>query len=617
MTHKLVILDEIFDQLEAAKSGIVPGSVEQAIVSGVQNNPSQIRQNKVGGTSGSNYTVFPLTPIKKNCCIDKSYLNFEFDLKFNITATFTTAPTAGSAASKVQSYHIPFFIGFRDTPSMFNLIQIMCENTTIWQTVYQREEATLAYNSLPETEIRGNNQYSSIDKMKNHLYSPMKHVIFTFDQANGASTTTFNQDITVHFKATVDLNRLTPALSNLHFTTPHMGNLRLKVFIQEIEKALFFCPDYSFYYPSPVSSVSAAKNINYALERNSVNVQYWQFYPLSEFFGSSIAKTKIPFLCYGREDLSKAGHEVQNLYLVNPETITFSNPTSGDFMSFASGLAEIVQTCFDIKDEEYNRLNDHFASMGSVIIPVNVWDSSVFNNSEVPTKNTVNTSMIGSVGGYNIDFISVWFHGNKNPCALTKEFLTNFQLLLDGRPINAIPYDYINDKCIVDMTQAIIDTDHEEINKDYISSLSFLNLTDDRFYIDKPLQAYYGNGILHYDASEDNSSIGLMCGELRNPNCFSLNFSTNLPDAFHSGACILENSPKQGTLRFISTTATGTNLRDETARGKFPFYLDSYNQDLGTTCGFSCFCDACIVLTYDAARGTCYDGQLSWAAPYA
>lgn len=608
MTHKLVILDEIFDQLEAAKSGIVPGSVEQAIVSGVQNNPSQIRQNKVGGTSGSNYTVFPLTPIKKNCCIDKSYLNFEFDLKFNFKAVFENAPTAGSAANKTKTYHIPFFIGFRDTPSMFNLIQIMCENTTIWQTVYQREEATLAYNSLPETEIRGNNQYSSIDKMKNHLYSPMKRVIFSFNQNYNATATTFNQDITVHFKATVDLNRLTPALSNLHFTTPHMGNLRLKVFIQEIEKALFFCPDYNINYINGAAGNTQAY-INAAISQSAQQVQYWQFYPLSEFFGTEITNTKIPFLCYGREDINNTGHESQDPYLINPTTITFSNPTSGDFMSFASGLAEIVQTCFDIKDEEYNRLNDHFASMGSVIIPVNVWDSSVFNNSEVPTGQTVNTSMIGSVGGYNIDFISVWFHGNKNPCALTKEFLTNFQLLLDGRPINAIPYDYINDKCIVDMTQAIIDTDHEEINKDYISSLSFLNLTDDRFYINQPLQSYYGSGLL------EDTTLGNMCGELRNPNCFSLNFSTNLPDAFHSGACILENSPKQGTLRFISTTALG-ELRTA-KRLTFPFYLDSYNQDLGTTCGFSCFCDACIVLTYDAARGTCYDGQLSWAAPYA
>ena len=37
----------------------------------------------------------------------------------------------------------------------------------------------------------------------------------------------------MHFKATVDINRITPLLSNLHYTTPHMGNLRLKVFMQD------------------------------------------------------------------------------------------------------------------------------------------------------------------------------------------------------------------------------------------------------------------------------------------------------------------------------------------------------------------------------------------------
>ena len=46
---------------------------------------------------------------------------------------------------------------------------------------------------------------------------------------------------------TIDINRLTPLLSNLHFTTPHMGNLRLKVFMQEFEKCLFICPDYNYF----------------------------------------------------------------------------------------------------------------------------------------------------------------------------------------------------------------------------------------------------------------------------------------------------------------------------------------------------------------------------------
>ena len=369
---------------------------------------------------------------------------------------------------------------------------------------------------------------------------------------------------------------------------------------------MFFCPDYNYIY-----HVAAAGNIAGAsITADQLNTlingafpspkdnAYWCFYPLNEYFGADIAKAKIPFIAIDTTDNT----------IINPNSVSFNNPTNGkNFMDFGEGIAEIIQTCFDIKDEEYQRLTDHFASLGSVIIPSQTWSTSVFNNSEI-TSTTWNSSMIGNVGGYNIDFISVWFHSNKSPSALNKEFLNGIQLILDGRPINAIPYDYINDKCVVDMTQAIIDTDHEEINHDFVDSLTFLNLTDTKEYIDIAQTAYaiYGTGLL-------GSYMKIL--NLRNPNTFALNFSTNLPDAFHSGACIIENSNRQAVVRLLSSsvdTAAFTTNRD-----KFPVYQTHYNNNGGTTAGFSCFCDACIVLTYDAARGVCYDGQLSWAAPYA
>ena len=590
MSHKFVVIDEIMDMLEAAKSGVVPGSVCQAIVAGIQNVPAQIKQSKVGGASGTSYTTFPLSPIVKNCCIDKTYLNMEFDINFDMIVKGLTSG---------HNYEIPFYFGFRDTASIFNQVMVMIENSTLWQTVYQREESVLSYNSLPETEIRGNNQYASIDKMINNKYCPMKRVVATITSGGNTDTKT----ISVHFKITCDINRLTPLLSNLHFTTPHMGNLRLKVFLQEIEKALFFCPDYNYIYHVAAAgniegaSITAAQLntlINGAFPSPKDNA-YWCFYPLNENFGTDIGKAAIPFIAI----------DTTASTIINPNSVSFNNPSDGsNFMDFKDGIAEIIQTCFDIKDEEYQRLTDHFASLGSVIIPSQTWSTSVFNNSEI-TSTTWNTSMIGNVGGYNIDFISVWFHSNKSPSALNKEFLNGIQLILDGRPINAIPYDYINDKCVVDMTQSIIDTDHEEINHDFIDSLTFLNHNDKTTYIDTNPHAIYGDGQL-------GSYMKIL--NLRNPNTFALNFSTNLPDAFHSGACIIENSNRQAVVRLLSTSVRNNF---ETDRTLFPVFQTHYNNNGGTTAGFSCFCDACIVLTYDAARGVCYDGQLSWAATYA
>ena len=88
MTHKFVILDEIMNQLEAAQSGVVPGSITQAVVSGVQNVPANITQSRIGGNSSTSYTTLPLSPIVKNCCLDKTYINMEFDCNFGIKILF-------------------------------------------------------------------------------------------------------------------------------------------------------------------------------------------------------------------------------------------------------------------------------------------------------------------------------------------------------------------------------------------------------------------------------------------------------------------------------------------------------------------------------------------------
>lgn len=582
MSHKFVIIDKIMGQLDAAKSGIVPGSVCQAVVSGIQNVPSQITQSRMMSTgSSSAYTTFPLSPIVKNCCLDKSYLNMEFDINFKLRVTGTAN----------KSYKIPFYFGLRDNSSMFNQLQILIENSAIWTTTYQREESVLSYNSLPETEVRGNNQYSSIQKMKDAKYSPMKRVIVT---AATGETGTVDVPVTVHFKTTIDINRLTPLLSNLHYTTPHFGNMRLKVFLQDFAKCLFFCPDYNY-----ISNFDGATFANVGSQFCN---QYWSFYPLSEFANRAIPGTQIPF--YGIND---ADSQVEVM-----TSVTFIDPDLGtDFMTFAhNGTAEIVQTCFDIKEEEYQRLTDYFASIGSIIIPSQTWSSSVFNNSGVVGGQNWPESQIGNVGGYNIDFISVWQHPEGSPCCFNKEFLNNIQLILDGRPVNSLPYAYVNDKCITDTTQAIIDTDHEEINKDYVDSLAFLNITDTQTYLSQSARAEFGNG-------QVNSAINRT--DLINPNTFALNFSTNLQDAFHSGACVLENSNRQAVIRFNSTNQQAA-APFTTDRQHFPFYITASNianvNSQSTTTGFSTFCDCCIVLTYDPARQTSYDGQLSWAAPY-
>lgn len=581
---KFVVVDEILDQLEAAKSGVVPGSVTQSVVSGIQNVPTSIVQKNLAA-GGSCFTTVPLSPIIKNCCIDKTYLNLEFDCNLKVSAQVTNT----------KHCIIPFYIGFRDSSAIFNQIQILIENSALTTTVYHREESVIAYNSLPETEIRGNNQYSSIEKMQNNKYSPMKRV--ELDITGGAGVV--DTDIVIHYKLTVDINRLCPLLSNLHYTTPHFGNLRLKVWLQRIQEAMFFCPDYN--YACLASTGDAANQPLYS--------QYWSFYPLSTYLNTgSIPAAQIPFYAYNYTDSQPEICTSFKFAINNNDFITFAN----------SGVFEIVQTNFDIKEDEYARLNDYFASTGSIIIPTQTFDTGVFNNSTIEAGGSWNSTMIGSIGGYNVNFISTWAHPQSQATCFMNDFLKNIQLILDGRPVNALPYMYVNDKCIVDCTQAIIDTDHEEINADYIASLSAFNKTDTSEYMSVEPSTYYNRG--------SNYSIGV--SKLSNPNTYALNFSTNLPDAFHSGACILETSNRNGVIRLNSLSSADDNTNFNTAADnvKFPFTINhkslinvcttNGNNTDSTVVGFTAFCDCCIVLTYDAARGVCFDGQLSWSAPY-
>jgi hypothetical protein len=390
-----------------------------------------------------------------------------------------------------------------------------------------------------------------------------------------------------------------------------MGNLRLKVFLQEFEKCLFFCPDYGYRTFNKVTSTGTNTygdgTINGALAQPLQN-QYWSFYPLAHNFGTDIPNTMIPFY-YTTNEATATKPSLNMLAKVK-----FENPSGPtDFMTFNGGIAEIVQTNFEIKSEEYERLTNYFASTSSVIIPTQTWSTSVFNASNLG-PNGFPSSMVGNVGGYNINFITLFFHSSKAPCYFNNEYLTNFQLILDGRPVNAIPYEYMNDKCIVDMTQAIIDTDHEEINHSFMDSLTFLNETDTRTYVPAKPHTMYGTGAL--DSSINKAS-------LRNPGTCMYNFSTNLPDAFHSGACILENSNRQAVIRLTaSSAADNTDFKsqppeDPGSRECFPYFINhSLNDVESTVAGFTCFCDACIVLNFDASRNCCFDGQLSWASPY-
>ena len=601
-TNKLVIVDQILEQLEAAKSGIVEGSVCMASVNAVDNVASNVVQHTVsGGTSGA-YMTFPLSPIVKCCSIDKSYLNLEFTINFNMEIT----PPAGADFEG----DFPMYVGFRDTNTIFDQVQLMIENNPIYTDAYNRQNATFLYCSQPEGVIRDNNQYASIDKMRNGDKSPMKRIIVHCKYTH-SGTKTFVSRVSLPIRATVDISRMPQViLSNLHYTTPHFGNLKLRVFIQRIQEALLFCPDYAW-----MTAVNKADGTSAEGMTPFIN-QYWTYYSFNNEFDNLIDNTtniRIPFYGYKSDGTVALAAKV---LFSNPTAIAAGDAADGvahdvaDFMTFSGGVAEMVQTCFDIKSEEYDRLTQYFEEMGSIIIPTQVLSASVFNNSTITQAGGIPSGpMIANVGSYNINDICVYFHPNGCPVFFQNEALTNFQLLLDGRPINNIPYSYLNDKAITQMTSSIIDTDHEDINRDYMRSLSWLNQTDTKDYLSVSLADQAGTGAI-------GKSIR-RCG-IYNPGLCAYVFNCNLEDAFHSGWACLEQATRNAVLR-LDTATSQTLAPFTTKRAYFPQYTTANHQvqaSQTTTAGFICFCDTCLVLDYDKARGIATSGSLSNSAPY-
>lgn len=593
----MIIVDEILDQMDATKSGVVAGSVTQTIQSGVETVPTSIIQQKVGGSAGNTYTTLPLYPIVSNCCMDKSFIHMVFNIRFDVTAKVSAA----LADSHLATVYLPMWFGPNDTSALPNQVQVLLEGSTIYNTNYQREESVLSNNSLPEILLRGSDRYSTIDKLKQGVRAqPMQRLLIPIDFAANGTTATAHVD--VKFDLEIDMNTLNPLLSNMHFTTKHFGKLQLKLFFAEIEKALCFCPDYNFSMLNSATTTSAI-TLNTSLLKGQIRDSFYSFYPFAEYVTTgAIDKTKIPF--YGLR-YDKTGSAWVDSVLLSE--VTFSNSTAATNNEFFKvDKVDMCQTNFDIRYEEYQRLESHFTSMGSIIIPTQTWRTTPFQSS--PSSSEWSGNYVGIGSGNNIDFVGVWCHSLKSPCCFYTLPLTGVQFQINGQNINPIPYPYIDRRAVTDFTQAIIDTDHEEISKDYTDCLNFLNIENSEDYVNHDALAvpdYYNrNGVL-------------VSPGLSNANKFAMYFSTNLPDSFHTGKCVLEDTVNTPNVRLIgSYSSSFRGINTNAKRALYPIWYDNFNGADGSLLGFSLFCDYCIVLKYDASRGVCFDGVLSPAAPY-
>lgn len=625
----LVVLDTIKESLELLDSDIMPQSESHPLVSGIENVPSQLISTNYRQWTNT-FTTFPLSPLEGRVhFIKDSFLHFKFNINFQIV--LSTAITQD----------IYMYVGPRDTASIFNQLTLMMDNNTIWNTSYHQIESAISLAALPASVIDHSPDYATIDKLLHNKDTPMKLIRLT----SGSSGTL---EYSLTYDLSIDLNRLCIPFSNLEYITSNMGNLRLKVYINNIADSFYY-----FVVPPSINKVLTTATASQIQQHTNasgllcLNPIMW---------GTSTTNiTNYVDIPIAREYNMLIGTAADNssIYQNEPSTIRVAfigSPGASSTYFITFDVADINQTCFDLEEDGWNKLCEYFGSMGKVILPAQQFTTTNFNNgsnniTELTTSvATLNTGslfpnpLIGFAGGNNITDIIITYPMSNHQTCLLNPFIVQSQCLLDGKPINATPYDKISGRAIKDFTNACIDTDHEEINTDYLYSLQFPPFIQVSSGDAEPSDSYfygtYDTGAIgantftgfNYLINHLKSNNGYCDNYIKNPNLYMLVFETGIPDSFHTGACISEFSNRQAMIRLTGTYPTQQNTFNYCSTGQQPYNsstLNTYGYQWYPTIGnvnanayLSVLCDICIVLDYDNNFNTCTAGYVSYAKPY-
>lgn len=648
-----IVLDEIRDKIELIESDIIPESLTHPLVSGIENTPTAIKSQN-GENYAANFTTFPLSPLNGRVNSFKdNFLNISVAVNFAI-----------GLCENIDN-DIYLMVGPRDTASIINQLTLLIDNNTIYNTSYQQIESAINMAALPSSIVEHNNQYATIDKLLLHKDSPMKLIkIPAKNYADGSTATNKEKNRYVEYNLTydftIDLNRLCVLFSNMEFITSNMGNLRLKIYLNNILQ--------SFYYyvvpPAFATSISENKDgsdakLTLILNNNinsiiSLNPIPWGSLTTNTadtviFSNPAIVPIKRGIsLALSSKDGTKPtisnanGNDiVDDLNLNNvsiPIQFIMNSPlkTNNNVNAVAVQSAEICQTCFDLEEESWNKLCEYFAEVGKVIMPVQLMTTTVFNNGTLEKGAAFPSTAIANIPANNISEIIISNVSQSSQSCLLNPYLANIQCLLDGKTLNNVPYSKIDNRAITDFTAACIDTDHDEINNDYLYSLTFPTPIIGTAG-DLTATTYFTGTDEKEDLSKSNF-FGNYKLYKKNGNLFMMVFETELQGAFHTGACVLENSNRQALLRLVSdggaTNRTNMNAFYKTwditatiASNKSTTYKEGTSaiiptvsipniSNTDTAIMLTCLSDACVVLDYDKFLNTCIGGYISNAKPY-
>lgn len=564
ISRQMLVLDAFKQSSEVIENDVIPSTYKQPRISGIESPASNLGKGK------SNYTTLPLAPLT-------GYVNFlpkneiQVQMKWEIGYTITNFANISNALKNPSNYLAVYLPFSACAPSR---CELLIGGSSIWNNSFQRFEALASLSSFRGGYLKGNGQIATMRKISHK--EPIPGAYFTFKDLAASGTL----EASVQF--TIDLYTLSPILSNMLFVTRDMGNIRLRLFFDDLDRAV---------------CVSLCTN---SVDDGS------KFTPTSCIERLPLLNTELK-LTYTDSDYDNVD-----------ATITFN---SFNWYTYNDGIA-ITQSCFEIEDVSKIELQKYISSDNSLIIPTQVWGTQTSENSGIN-----NIQYVYNIQSFNIHLLAFIFPFYTNSdVVLPNPYFHDINIMLNGHTINSQPYKGINDRLVKDIQNAFCNNEHT-LNDITLNSLMPIKTNKPyyEFTSDSDATDFYS---IHFQPQTE----ALFHPELENN--FIIAQELSAPNCFEKGYCLASN--RQGASQVQFNFSNDRFVRKNLFNGydsTTPPKIVNKNQVItvnnmagGNAKNYAeidhaknSYClalqDACIYLNYDPIAGQCSTGTVMYALP--
>lgn len=566
---QMLVLDAWKTMASVVDNDVIASSKTKPLVSGIENPASTLASNR------NVYTTIPIKPLEKYCnFLFENYINVDFEYTMNVTT------------SKNFNQNLPYYLAvyFPSTACIPSRLQLICGNSIIWTNQFQRYEACVSMASLPSEFIDKDEQYVSMNKLLRHGEIPGVYLPMNIFPTKSEETGTDN--ITFRINCNIDLNQLSPIFSNIPFVTNDMGDLRLRLFFENIHKSL--CVS--------LVPLDIIVGNTYRLGQNA----YIGRFPC------------LPGTVITLPQVSIAGGTAN--VLTQEDTITINSLT---WKSNGFGV-QICQSCFDVSDYSKVAIAKYIGEDNKLAIPTQTW--STVQSTTTPTATSGET--IFQVSAYNIALISFIFPLiDEAETCLPNPFIGDVDIQLNSKSLTYIPYSTIDYRALKDTAQAFLNNDKYAFNDVLKNSLipgilSSVDYSNNSGNIGNVLKNIITNSYGYSNVWLDDNNFVLALG-LQPPNCFE------------KGMCVASSNPQSTQVRIKYHTQ---NVRNGLTDPFFTItppaipnadtdHTNPLTVDYGSTksAKLNAFClalqDCMVVLDYNPVIGACQSGSIVYAEP--